>query len=625
MLIFIYSLLFGCKPKCTNEAILNANKAHLSQIDFINEYCLDEEQESLLKRHQDSNVPLEHSLCTMDTTNLSPSNLLTVFDQCQGQVLTNRSTFATANGDPMLALVSYDLLQQKNIQTDLAQMYADSFLGDSLWPTTDENLDLPRIQTHQSFPSFMSEKHQHVAYLSTEKLYTKTDTLLTLSKGRLYDSDNSPKSSGLSPWSISNIKRHNAPTLFADKSTELYNIRRYATSLKEPTLSIPIYVVNDEDLIVDFLYFNIKLATNNTSPTNNNRNMIQVRFGNKGVDLIDASGQSLDTDSECHYSVCFSEPNDVLENRTIQSTITSWIEQQNTTSLQVDFPDDTTLQFIVETYAYLSKFGTIELLNEYAPCLTPPKNMVCVPGGTAVVGSNTDKNYEQPERKIIISTFYIDQYEITNSDYESCVQAGVCTKKVNTHKGFIQTFLDPNQPVVPMDWHMAHSYCAWRGKRLPTEWEWEKAARGPDGDLYPWGDSEPTCDKTVYRECHPKGCTPSPGFGNEWDCPNHKTRDVGTFPAGHYGIYEMAGNGYEWTDSWATTIEQCDNKCSGLDPKGPCDGAKTCYGYDRKVLRGGSWYWPANRLKGSHRRFEYPDSGGHRLSARCATSNPSIQ
>ena len=619
MFIFIYSILFGCTPKCTNEAILNSTNHQLSQIDFISEYCLDDAPKSLLDRMQNPNTSFETSLCQVDTNNLAPSHLLTVYEQCKGNVLADRDTFATASGDSMLALSLYDLLSSKNIRTDIAQPYAKSFMGDSPWPTQEYKIDLPRIQTNHPLSSFKAKENQHVAYLSTEELSTKSEIILPLSNGRLYAPDNSSKSTNLSQWSISSIKTLNAQTLFADKSTDLFNIRRYAASIEHPTLSIPTYVVNENDQIVDFVNIEVKLSTHEE------RNRTQVRFSNIGVDLIDSNGNTLDTGSNCHYSICFTELDDVWENSTTHSEIAAWLKSQATSIIQVSFPNNTELQFMVQSMAYLSKFGSVELLNEQDPCLTPPENMVCVPGGNAIVGSNSDKNYEQPERKVTISTFYIDQFEITNSDYELCVRAGVCKSKVNTHKGFIQTFLDPNQPVVPMDWHMAQSYCAWKGKRLPTEWEWEKAARGPDGDIYPWGNTEPSCDKTVYRECHPKGCRPSPGFRYEWDCPTHKTRDVGTFPAGHYGIFEMAGNGYEWTDSWAATIEQCGEKCMGVDPKGPCDGAKVCSGYDRKILRGGSWYWPAKRLKGSHRRFEYPASGGHRLSARCATSDPSIQ
>jgi sulfatase modifying factor 1 len=263
------------------------------------------------------------------------------------------------------------------------------------------------------------------------------------------------------------------------------------------------------------------------------------------------------------------------------------------------------------------------LALDHAPCVVPPKNMSCVPGGFAIVGSDDEGPEEKPRRELELSTYYIDQYEITNGDYDACHEAGACPRRINGHQNIMQPFVAPDQPVVPMDWQRAVRYCAWAGKRLPTEWEWEKAARGPDGDIYPWGNDEPTCDKASYRECAPHGCTPYPGKAHPWDCNEHNTKAVGSFPAGHYGLFEMAGNGYEWTASVGVEdLATCGEACNGRDPQGPCDGAFPCEGNSTRMLRGGSWYWPAGRIRGAHRRVENIRSGGHRLSARCATEEP---
>ncbi len=269
------------------------------------------------------------------------------------------------------------------------------------------------------------------------------------------------------------------------------------------------------------------------------------------------------------------------------------------------------------------------LALDYEPCVVPLDRMACVPGGFAIVGSGSGDDddghggpEEQPRREIELSTYYIDQYEITNADYDACHAAGACPRRINGHQNIMKPFVGPTQPVVPLDWQRAVRYCAWSGKRLPTEWEWEKAARGPDGDLYPWGNDPPTCERAQYRECAPHGCTPYPGQAHAWDCSEHDTKPVGSFAAGHYGLYEMAGNGYEWTASAGVEdIERCGEACSGRDPAGPCDGAFPCPGNTR-MLRGGSWYWPAGRIRGAHRRVEGIRSGGHRLSARCATEEP---
>jgi sulfatase modifying factor 1 len=262
------------------------------------------------------------------------------------------------------------------------------------------------------------------------------------------------------------------------------------------------------------------------------------------------------------------------------------------------------------------------LALDHEPCVVPPAGMSCVPGGFAIVGSDSEGPEEKPQRELELSTYYIDQYEITNADYDACHAAGACARRINGHQNIMQPFVGPTQPVVPMDWQRAVRYCAWAGKRLPTEWEWEKAARGPEGDVYPWGNDPPTCERAQYRECAPHGCKPYPGKEHPWDCNEHDTKPVGSYPAGHYGLFDMAGNGYEWTASAGVEdLASCGDACTGRDPAGPCDGSFPCESNTR-MLRGGSWYWPAGRVRGAHRRVEPIRSGGHRLSARCATDEP---
>ncbi len=294
---------------------------------------------------------------------------------------------------------------------------------------------------------------------------------------------------------------------------------------------------------------------------------------------------------------------------------------------QVDVADEFPLAFVLQTLEQLGTFAgqnppTLALSLDFAPCLNPPAGMVCVPGGPAIVGNDSPGHPEEgPRREVVLSTFYIDKFEVTTQEFDACTEAGACRRRINGHQNIMKPFVGPDQPVVPIDWPRAQAYCAYRGKRLPSEWEWEKAARGPDGATYPWGDEQPSCERAQYRECAPIGCTPYPGFTNRWDCPVHNTKAVGSYPAGHYGIHEMAGNGYEWTASAGVeSIAECGDACNGTDPLGKCDGAYPCEGL--RMLRGGSWWWPKWRIRGSHRRVEKVQTHGHRLSARCVATSP---
>lgn len=170
--------------------------------------------------------------------------------------------------------------------------------------------------------------------------------------------------------------------------------------------------------------------------------------------------------------------------------------------------------------------------------ITPPqREMVFIPAGDAVIGVNSGpkNNTARPQHKVSIPGFYIDVYEVTNGDYKLFCDANNRPYPLNPEwdKNY---FLDkPNSPVINVSWEDANAYATWVGKRLPSEEEWEKAARGPEAKIWPWGkDYQPNLANLSGKE---------DGF--------ETTAPVGSLPSGisPYGLQDMIGNVWEWTSS----------------------------------------------------------------------------
>ncbi len=197
--------------------------------------------------------------------------------------------------------------------------------------------------------------------------------------------------------------------------------------------------------------------------------------------------------------------------------------------------------------------------------------MVYVPGGTFVMGGVEDdpeaQRDELPTHEVTLSGFWMDQTEVTNAQYSRCVVAGVCPEPfIPLLESFEDYYGNPaydDYPVVYVSWVLAQTYCGWVSAQLPSEAQWEYAARGAEGWIYPWGNTPP--DETRAN------------FGQEV---NFTTR-VGSYPEGASwcGVLDMAGNVWEWTGDWFSVYS----------PDAQTDPLVLKQGVGH-VLRGGSWY-----------------------------------
>ncbi len=211
----------------------------------------------------------------------------------------------------------------------------------------------------------------------------------------------------------------------------------------------------------------------------------------------------------------------------------------------------------------------IELANpiEARPTKGPADipGMVYIPAGEFIMGSEWGEFDEEPRHEVYLDAFYIDKYQTTNEEYARCVEAKKCARQTCWH---VKSLMDPTQPVAGVGWYDALAYCRFADKRMPTEAQWEKAARGTDERRYPWGDEwRPQWVNTHHSE---------DGF--------ETTAPVGSFPknVSPYGVYDMAGNVWEWThDFHSTTYYRHSEK---RNPRGPKTG-------DKHTMRGGSWMY----------------------------------
>lgn len=223
--------------------------------------------------------------------------------------------------------------------------------------------------------------------------------------------------------------------------------------------------------------------------------------------------------------------------------------------------------------------------------------MRLVPAGEFTMGSETYDD-EKPIHQVYLDAFYMDIYEVTNTLYEACVDAGGCTLPKNTSRYDDVEY--ENHPVVYVDWNQADAYCSWRDASLPTEAQWEKAARGEDGRTYPWGEGI-SCNQANYYD------------GSKY-CVGDTT-EVGSYESGKspYGMYDMAGNVWEWVNDWYDENYYSNSPFS--NPLGPDSG-------QFRVLRGGAWDGYGYLLRASLRDWLAPGGFSSGFGFRCVRSLP---
>lgn len=209
----------------------------------------------------------------------------------------------------------------------------------------------------------------------------------------------------------------------------------------------------------------------------------------------------------------------------------------------------------------------------------------------SVEGYEDESDDEGKVQFIDIGSFWIGQTEVTNAMYRLCYEDNACEVPGGD---FFRDQDYANHPVTYVSWEDAHKYCAWAGGRLPTEAEWEKAARGGlENELYPWESESPTCRTNADNGAQFSNCDPG-------------TVVVGSFEPNNYGLFDMAGNVFEWTSS-----------CYQKYPYDPEDGREDIDSSCKRVLRGGSWYDGAYILRVSYRVEANPENNSNILGFRC--------
>ena len=265
--------------------------------------------------------------------------------------------------------------------------------------------------------------------------------------------------------------------------------------------------------------------------------------------------------------------------------------------------------YVTLVIGFLCLFPSMVFANPSAP--SPKKGMALIPGGVYPMGShkslielnpgdlfNTDRHAlgpENPAHNVRVDSYYIDTHEVTHGAYMKFVKANKVRKPLFWNN---PDFNNYSQPVVGVSWKEAQLYCKWKGGRLPTEAEWEKASRGKRSINYPWGNEAPNNTKLNFNQ------------------ELKKTAPVGSYEAGKsdYEIYDLAGNVAEWTYDWH--LAEFYIFSPKTNPVGPKKG-------HYKVIRGGSWRNNSENVNMIYRNATVPSIRNKTVGFRCAQSTGS--
>jgi formylglycine-generating enzyme required for sulfatase activity len=226
--------------------------------------------------------------------------------------------------------------------------------------------------------------------------------------------------------------------------------------------------------------------------------------------------------------------------------------------------------------------------------------MRAISGGTFIMGMSGGKTNETPEHQVELSSFSIDALEVTRAQYDSCVNSGVCTPAHDSDgqciawngRNFIRARIvkqdkDAELPVVCVTWYQARDYCSYKGKKLPSEAQWEYAALAGRKATFTWGDERPDATR----------------------CAQGKPKKTGSFTANPWGLFDMTGNVWEWVSDRYQSDYYLTSESK--DPEGPDAG-------QYRAIRGGGWYSAAEQLRIKNRHWFEPNFGEVSIGFRCA-------